>query len=153
MNCQGANATVYCKVSNGNGSETMTKTINNSSGEFIIDSRGTYVAGKHEIEVWAVNSEYGITTEKIRTSYIKKGNISAIAIGKDAPVSATQYSTIKVPYYFYLPDNEIGSQVTIEIKVLYNSNTEEVVLTDQLCTVDDNHTSGEIPLKATAPLD
>lgn len=153
VNCQGANATVYCKVSNGNGSETMTKTINNSSGEFIIDSKGTYIAGKHEIEVWAVNSEYGITTEKIRTSYIKKGNISAIAIGKDAPVSATQYSTIQVPYYFYLPDNEIGSQVAIEIKVLYNNNTEELVLTDQLCTIDDNHTSGETPLKATVPLD
>lgn len=153
VNCQGANATVYCKVSNGNGSETMTKTINNSSGEFIIDSKGTYAAGKHEIEVWASNSEYGITTEKIRTSYIKKGNTPAIAIGKDAPVSATQYSTIQVPYYFYLPENEIGSQVAIDIKVLYNNNTEEIVLTDQLCTVDDNHTSGETPLMATVPLD
>lgn len=153
VNCSGANATVYCKVTNGDRSEIMTKTINNSSGEFIIDKNGTYLAGKHEIEVWAVNAEYGITTDKIRTAYIKKGNVSAIAIGKDAPQSATQYSTVQVPYYLYLPDEEIGTEITANLKVLYNGGVDEVLLTDQLCTLDDNHTSGTTPLKATIPLD
>lgn len=153
VNCSGVNATVYCKVTNGEGSETLTKTINNSSGEFTIDKNSSYLAGKHEIEVWAVSSEYGITTDKIRTAYIKKGSVSAIAIGKDAPQSATQYSTIQVPYYFYLPDEEIGTEITVNLKVLYNDNSEEVQLTDQLCTLDDNHTSGTTPLRATIPLD
>lgn len=153
VRCTGASATVYCKVTNGDNAETLIKTINNSSGEFTIDSKGKYQAGVHKIEVWAVNSEYGITTEKIYTSYIKKGRVAAIAIGKDAPVSASQYSTIQVPYYFYLPDEEVGTEITVNLKVLYNDGADEVVLTNQVCTLDDNHTSGATPLKATIPLD
>lgn len=153
VNCRGANATVYCKVTNNGRSETTTKTINNSSGEFTIDAKGTYLAGKHEIEVWAVNSEYGITSDKIRTAYIKQGNVSAIAIGKDAPTSATQYSTIQVPYYFFIPYEAVGALITVGLKVLYNNGADEVQLTDQVCTLDDNHTSGTTPLKATIPLD
>ena len=153
VTCSGANATVYCKVTNGDKSDTLTKSINNSSGEFIIDPRGNYDYGLHQIEVWAVNTEYNITTEKIRTSYIKKGAIAALAIGKDAPVSATQYSTIQVPYYFYLPDETPGATVTVGVKVLYNNKSEEVELTEQNITVDDNRTSGEEPIIASIPLD
>lgn len=153
VTCSGANATVFCKVTNGNGSETLTKSINNTSGEFIIDQRGNYAAGLHDIEVWATNSEYGITTEKIRTSYIKKGMTAAIAIGKDAPTSAIQYSTIQVPYYFYLPDENTGTKVTVGISVLYNNKSEENELTEQNITIDNNHSSGDSPIIASIPLD
>lgn len=149
----GVNATVYCKVTNGDKSETLTKTFNSNSGEFTIDSKGTYQSGVHKIEVWAVNSEYGITTDKIHTSYIKKGSVSAIGIGKDAPTSATQYSTVQVPYYFYLPNEAIGTEITVGLKVLYNDGADEVSLTNQVAVLDDNHTSGTTPLKATIPLD
>ena len=153
VNCSGVGATVYCKVTNGDGSQTMTKTINNSSGEFVIDQKGTYTAGRHDIELWAVNTEYNITTEKIHTAYIKKGDVSAIAIGKDAPLSATQYSTVQIPYYFYLPSDEVGSRIAVSLRVLYNDGADEVELADQICTLDDEHTSGPTPLKATIPLD
>ena len=153
ISCSGASATVYCRVSNGGKQETITKSINNTSGEFIIDSRGDYDAGLHSIEVWATSPEFGITTDIIRTAYIKAGSVAAIAIGKDAPVSAIQYSTIQVPYYFYLPDDQPGSKVTVSTKVLYNNKTEETVLTDQTVTLGDNHTSGDSPQTVSIPLD
>lgn len=153
VNCQGINATVYCKVYDGDKGYTSIKSINNSSGEFIIDADNKYSAGMHKIEVWAVNSEYNITTDKIHTTYIKKGSISAIGIGKDAPTSASQYSTIQIPYYLYLPNDEVGSEITVGIKVLYNNGDDETQIANQVCTLDSNHTSGSTPLKATIPLD
>lgn len=146
-------ATVYCKVTDGDKSDTMTMTVSNSSGEFTIDRKGTYAAGKHDIEVWAVNSEYDITTDTIRSSYIKAGSVAAIAIGKDAPKSATEYNTVQVPYYFYLPDEKPGTQVTVNVKVLYNDGADETELTDQIVTLDDNRTSGDTPIIASVPLD
>lgn len=153
VNCSGAEATVYCKITNGDLVETLTKTINNTSSEFIIDAKGTYDDGLHNIEVWAVNPEYNITTEPIRTSYIKKGSVSAIAISKDAPTSATQYSTIQVPYYLYLPDETPNSKVTVHIQVLYNGDSESKDLTDQEVTLDFNHSSGSDLITASVPLD
>lgn len=153
VTCSGAEATVYCRITNGNNTETLTKTINNTSGEFIIDSAGSYTAGLHNIEVWATNVEYGITTDRIKTAYIKKGSVAAIAIGKDAPVSAIQYSTIQVPYYFYLPDSTPGSSVTVKIKVLYNNKSEETELTDQNIVISNDRTSGDTPQVASIPLD
>ena len=146
-------ATVYCKVTDGDKSETMTMTINNSSGEFTIDRKGTYAAGKHDIEVWAVNSEYDITTDTIRSSYIKSGSVAAIAIGKDAPKSATEYNTVQIPYFFYLPDEQPGTQITVNVKVLYNDGADETELTDQIVTLDDKQTSGDSPIIASVPLD
>lgn len=151
--CSGATATVYCKVSNGSTTETLTKSISNTSGEFIIDPKGQYDSGLHDIEVWAENTEYGITTDKIRTSYIKKGMVAAIAVGKDAPTQATQYSTIQVPYYFYLPDEMPGTKVTVKIKVLYNDDSEETELTEQSITLDNDNTSGAEAITASIPLD
>ena len=153
VNCQGISATVYCKVYDGERSYTSIKSINNSSGEFIIDADNKYSAGMHKIEVWAVNSDYNITTDKIHTTYIKKGNVAAIGIGKGAPTSASQYSTIQIPYYIYLPGEEMGTEVTVNIKVLYSDGAKETQIANQVCTLDSNHTSGSTPLKATIPLD
>lgn len=150
---KGISATVYCKVYDGDKSTTISKTINASSGEFVIDKGGKLSAGKHDIEVWAVNAENKITTEKIHTTFIKKGSVSAIGIGKDAPLTASQYSTIQIPYYLYLPNEDIGTEVTVNIKVLYNNGENETQIANQVCTLDDNHTSGSTTLKATIPLD
>lgn len=153
VNCQGVGATVYCKVYDGDKSTTTTMSINNSSGEFIIDKKGTLSAGMHKVEVWAVANDYNITTEKIHTTFIKKGTTSAIGIGKDAPTTASQYSTIQIPYYLYLPNEEIGTSVTTSIKVLYNDGASETQIANQICTLGDDHTSGKTTLKATIPLD
>ena len=146
VNCNGAEAIVYCQVENDGKKDVYTKTINNSSGEFTIDPNQKYVLGAHEITLWAENKELGIKTSELKTTYIKgadTGNVvSALCFGKGIVNSAKQFSIVEVPYYFYLPNDETGSKIKVETKVLFNNNAKSVKLSDQVVTLSSTHESG-----------
>lgn len=146
VNCSGAEAVVYCQVENDGKMDVYTKTINNSSGEFTIDPNQKYVLGAHNITLWAENKELGIKTVELKTTYIKgseTGNaVSSLCFGKGIVESAKQFSIVEIPYYFYLPNDETGSNVKVEAKVFYDNNTKSVKLSDQIVTLSSTHESG-----------
>ena len=146
VNCNGAEAIVYCQVENDGKKDVYTKTINNSSGEFTIDPNQKYVLGAHEITLWAENKELGIKTSELKTTYIKgsdAGNaVSALCFGKGIVNSAKQFSIVEIPYYFYLPNDETGSKIKVETKILFDNNAKSVKLSDQVVTLSSTHESG-----------
>lgn len=146
VNCSGASATVYCKVKNRENYSIYTKNINNSSGEFIIDPNGTFDLGAHEIIVWAENKQLNLKTEEITTTYVKGsdlGNaVSALCFGKGIPTTAKQFSVINIPYFFYLPNDVTGSNITVSIDVIYDNSNKTKKLSNQIVVLNSSHTSG-----------
>lgn len=144
--CSGASANVYCKVTNNASTDIYTKEITNSSGEFIIDPNQNYALGIHNITIWAENKELGLKTEELTTTYIKGstlGNgVPALTFGKAILSSAKQFSVINLPYYFYLPNDRTGSEITVNIEVLYNSEASVKPLSNQVIILDSSHMSG-----------
>lgn len=146
VNCSGASANVYCKVTNGTNTDVYTKEITNSSGEFIIDLTQNYALGIHNITIWAENKELGLKTEELTTTYVKGstlGNgVPVLTFGKGIVSSAKQFSVINIPYYFYLPNDKTGSDIIVNIEVLYNNDASIKTLSNQVITLDASHMSG-----------
>ena len=146
VNCSGADAIVYCKVTNGTKEDLYTKSINNSSGEFTIDPKQNYDLGVHDITLWAENKELGIKTIELKTTYIKGsdlGNaVAALCFGKAIQSSAKQFSIIELPYYFYLPNDKSGSKITVENSIFYDNDSKEIKLSNQIVVLSSTHQSG-----------
>lgn len=70
VSCRGVAAQVHVSV---DGTEIAQSTITNSTNDFIIDPNGTLAPGAHTISIYAENTTYGISTQPITTSFIKKG--------------------------------------------------------------------------------
>lgn len=146
VNCQGVPATVYCRVQDGSSTDTYTKSIHNSSGEFVIDEQNRYAGGAHNITLWAENRELGLRTPDITTTYIKASTgavgTAAICLGKGIPTEARQFSVVKLPYYFYLPDEDAGSKATVKVELLYNGGAQTRELGTQQVTLNPDKGSG-----------
>lgn len=146
VNCQGVPATVYCRVQDGGHFDTYTKSIANSSGEFVIDEQNRYAGGAHAITLWAENKELGLRTPDLTTTYIKASaggvGTAAICLGKGIPTEARQFSVVKLPYYFYLPDEDAGSTATVKVELLYNGGAQVRQLGTQQVTLAPDKSSG-----------
>ena len=146
VNCQGTEATVYCKVMNNGVPEIYTKTIRNSSGEFTIDPKNSYTFGAHDITLWAENTELGLRTPEITTTYIKgtatDRAVPALCFGKGIPNSAKQFSVLEVPYFFYLPQEESGQEAEVTITLLYDGGNKTRTLSSQIVKVSAQKHSG-----------
>lgn len=155
VNCQGTEATVYCKVLNNDTPEIYTKTIRNSSGEFTIDPKNAYTFGAHDITLWAENTELGLRTPEITTTYIKGTTtdraVPALCFGKGIPNSAKQFSVLEVPYFFYLPQEESGQEAEVTITLLYDGGNKTRTLSPQIVRVSAQKHSGT--QKVRIPLD
>ena len=155
VNCRGTEATVYCKVTNGSTPELYTKTIRDSSGEFTIDPKNNYMLGSHVVTIWAENTELGLRTPEITTTYIKGTTdnraVPALCFGKGIPNRVKQFSVLEVPYFFYLPQEESGTQVEVAINVIYNEGNKTRALSSQIVQLSAEKHSGI--QKIRVPLD
>lgn len=144
--CQGVPATVYCRIQDGARTDTLTKSIHNSSGEFVIDEQDRYGSGAHAITLWAENKELGLRTPDITTTYIKAssgpGGVAALCFGKGIPTTARQFSVARLPYYFYLPDEDAGTAVSVKAELLYGGGQHVRQLSVQQVTLNPDHGSG-----------
>ena len=144
--CQGVPATVYCRIQDGGRTDTLTKSIHNSSGEFVIDEQHRYGSGAHAITLWAENKELGLRTPDITTTYIKAssgpGGVAALCFGKGIPTTARQFSVARLPYYFYLPDEDAGTAVSVKAELLYGGGQNVRQLSVQQVTLNPDHGSG-----------
>lgn len=144
--CQGVPATVYCRIQDGSRTDTLTKSIHNSSGEFVIDEQDRYGSGAHAITLWAENKELGLRTPDITTTYIKAssgpGGVAALCFGKGIPTTARQFSVARLPYYFYLPDEDAGTAVSVKAELLYGGGQDVRQLSVQQVTLNPDHGSG-----------
>ena len=142
ISCIGTEADVHLLVDEDPSSEQVVH-IASSTYNFAIDQDGGLPAGKHSIRSWAVNAEYDITTESISTTFIKTGGSETIvAIGKGAPVSAPQYDTVRVPYFFYIPGAEAGQNATVRLQIYDNNGTLKETLPSQIVPMGANGSSG-----------
>ena len=142
VSCMGTEADVHLVV-DGDAETEQVVHIASSTYNFAIDAEGLLSSGRHRIEVWAVNAEYGIVTDRIFTSFIKTGGSETIvAIGKGAPTSAPQYDTVRVPYYFYIPGASAGEEATVQLQIYDNNGTLKETLASQVVTMGANGSSG-----------
>ena len=142
VSCIGTEADVHLKVDGVAASEQVVH-IASSTYNFPIDADGLLSPGRHKIEVWAVNAQYGITTDVIETYFIKTGgSATVVAIGNDAPVSAPQYDTVRVPYFFYIPGASAGEEATVSLAIYDNNGILKETLTSQTVTMGANGSSG-----------
>lgn len=127
VNSRGVEALVYCRVEDGKRADTYTKSINNSSGEFIIDELEKYSLGAHNISIWAENKQLGLRTQTLTTTYIKgvkNGNgQAALSLGKGFIGKVKQFSVVNIPYFFYLPDDDAGSKARVKVQLKFNGET------------------------------
>ena len=108
---------------------------------FPIDSNGLLARGTHTIEVWCVDSVYGLLSNHITTSYIVASDSLGIAIGANAPSQVMMYDTVLIPYYLYSPANEEGDEVAVTIQVK-DDNQLVITQSQQTVTLDGNKSSG-----------
>lgn len=147
VSCRGVAAQVHVSV---DGTEIAQSTINNSTNDFIIDERGTLSPGAHTISIYAENTSYGIRTEAITTSFIKKGlSVPSVCIGATADKEVTLYDTASVPYFLYYP-NAGGQQLTVSFELRDTSGIKLTDLTAQTVTLNADGTSGMQELRVTA---
>ena len=140
--CRGTSAVVHMIIDNDPLTEQMA-TINNSTYDFIIDSTNALPYGSHSIQLYATNAEYGITTDVITTSFIKRGLSSpSVCIGKDANRTAQLYGTASIPYFFYFPTGNPGDIVTVEFIVRDKSGTALSKVMSQQVQLNNDLTSG-----------
>lgn len=147
VSCRGVAAQVHVSV---DGAEIAQSTITNSTNDFIIDGNGTLTPGAHTISIYAENATYGISTEAITTSFIKKGlGTPSVCIGANADKQVTLYDTASIPYFLYYP-NAGGQQVTVHFEVRDTSGIKLADLTAQTLTLNTDGTSGMQELRLTA---
>ena len=147
VSCRGVAAQVHVSV---DGTEIAQSTITNSTNDFIIDPNGTLAPGAHTISIYAENTTYGISTQPITTSFIKKGlGTPSICIGANADKQVTLYDTASIPYFLYYP-NSGGQQVTVNFEVRDTSGIKLADLTSQTVTLKADGTSGMQELRLTA---
>lgn len=131
VNVRGVEALVYCRVENAGKADIYTKSINNSSGEFIVDEFEKYALGAHAISVWAENKQLGLRTKTLTTTYIKgvkNGNGQAsLSLGKGSISRVKQFSVVPVPYFFYLPDDEAGSRAKVKVQLRFAGETKDLI--------------------------
>ena len=140
--CRGTAAEVHLIIDDDPLTEQLV-TINNSTYDFTIDSTNALPFGSHTIKLWATNAEYGITTDVISTSFIKRGLSSpSVCIGKDATRIAKLYGTASIPYYFYFPTATPGEIVTVEFVVCDKSGVAISPVYSQQVQLLDDLTSG-----------
>lgn len=140
--CRGTSAEVHLIIDDDPLTEQLA-TINNSTYDFIIDAADALAYGSHTIKLYAINAEYGITTDVITTSFIKRGLSSpSVCIGKDTARKAKLYGTASIPYYFYFPTGNPGDIVTVNFVVLDKSGTALSSVTSQQVQLLDDLTSG-----------
>lgn len=140
--CRGTSAEVHLIIDDDPLTEQLA-TINNSTYDFIIDAADALAYGSHTIKLYATNAEYGITTDVITTSFIKRGLSSpSVCIGKDTVRKAKLYGTASIPYYFYFPTGNPGDIVTVNFVVLDKSGTALSSVTSQQVQLLDDLTSG-----------
>ena len=140
--CRGTSAEVHLIIDDDPLTEQLA-TINNSTYDFIIDAADALAYGSHTIKLYATNAEYGITTDVITTSFIKRGLSSpSVCIGKDTARKAKLYGTASIPYYFYFPTGNPGDIVTVNFVVLDKSGTALSSVTSQQVQLLDDLTSG-----------
>ena len=142
VSCVGTEADVHLTVDDDEETEQVVH-IASSTYNFAIDAEGILSAGRHKISVWAINAEYGIVTDTITTSFIKTGGSETIvAIGIGAPLSAPQYDTVRVPYFFYIPGAIAGQEVTVGLQIFDNNGTLKETLASQIVTMGASGSSG-----------
>lgn len=140
--CRGTSAEVHLIIDDDPLTEQLA-TINNSTYDFIIDAANALAYGSHTIKLYATNAEYGITTDVITTSFIKRGLSSpSVCIGKDTARKAKLYGTASIPYYFYFPTGNPGDIVTVNFVVLDKSGTALSSVTSQQVQLLNDLTSG-----------
>lgn len=136
VSCLGTGADVHLMIDDKQSSEQIVH-IESSTYNFTIDAEGSLAAGRHKISVWAVNSEYGITTDTITSYFIKSGSqIPQLAIGTGAVESAPQYDTVSIPYFFYVPGALAGQSVNVGLEIFDNNGILTETLTSQVVTVN-----------------
>ena len=142
VSCLGTEADVHLMIDDNPDSEQVVH-IASSTYNFVIDADGSLAAGRHKVSVWAVNAEYGITTEIITSSFIKTGSQNTIlAIGSGAPISAPQYDTVSIPYFFYIPGALAGQSVNVGLAIYDNNGILTETLTSQIVPVSATGSSG-----------
>ena len=147
VSCRGVAAQVHVSI---DGKEIAQSTITNSTNDFLIDESGKLTPGAHVISIYAENVTYGIRTEPITTSFIKKGlSTPSVCIGANAAKEVTLYDTASVPYFLYYP-NVGGQQVTIKLEVQDTSGLKLTELTSQTLTLNADGTSGMQEVRVTA---
>ncbi|WP_300897375.1 hypothetical protein [uncultured Duncaniella sp.] len=116
VQCNGVEAQVNVLI---DGTEAYSSSAHNSSVTFRIDSDNKLNAGAHKLEVYAENSQYGLRSETLTASFIKRGlSTPTICIGKDADREATLYANAAIPYYIYWPNAKAGDTATVTARVL-----------------------------------
>ena len=139
INVSGVGGTVYVKVDSYNPQSRVV--AGNSSATFNIDAQDTLLAGAHNIEVWAVDETYGLTSDHIKTQFIKAGSSAVVAIGSNPATEVTMYDTVRIPYFFFVPSADAGDVVLVTV-VLQDANDNVITTAQQNVTVDSNHSSG-----------
>ena len=145
--CRGVTAQVHVSV---DGKEIAQSTITNSTNDFTIDGDGSLLPGPHKIELYAENVEFGIRTETISTSFIKKGlSTPSVCISGMAAKAVTLYDTASIPYFLYYP-NAGNQDVTVSFEVRDTSGMKLSDLTSQTVSLNSDGTSGMQELRFTA---
>ncbi len=147
VSCRGVAAQVHVSV---DGAEIAQSTITNSTNDFTIDGSGALAPGAHTISIYAENAAYGISTEPITTSFIKKGlGTPSVCIGTAADRQVTLYGTASILYFLYYPGAG-GEQVTVRFEVRDTGGVKMADLTAQTLTLNADGTSGMQELRLTA---
>ena len=142
VGCSGTTADVHLLIDNDPSTEQIT-TVTNSTYDFLIDATDSLAYGEHTITIYATNAEYGITTDSIVTSFIKRGlSAPSVCIGSAADRVATLYATVSVPYFFYFPSANAGDVVTVTLEVRNSAGETLAVAGSQQVTLLDDLTSG-----------
>lgn len=140
--CSGTTADVHLVIDDDPQTEQIA-TVTNSTCDFIIDALNALTYGPHTIKLYAANAEYGITTETISTSFVKRGlPTPSVCIGKDADRTAKLYGTASIPYFFYFPTGNEGDTVTVRLEVRDASGLTLTAAGSQQVTLGADLTSG-----------
>ena len=140
--CTGTTADVHLVIDDDPQTEQIA-TVTNSTYDFIIDPQNALTYGAHTITLYAVNTEYGITTAPITTSFIKRGlSTPSVCIGKAADRTAKLYGTASIPYFFYFPTGNPGDTVTVRLEVRDASGQTLASAGSQQVTLGEDLTSG-----------
>lgn len=146
VGCRGVEAFVHLLV---DGREVATSNITNSTYDFPVDASDTLNPGVHKIEVYAENTAYGLTSDRLTTYFIKQGlSTPSVAIGKGADARVTLYGTASIPYFFYYPHGG-GSTATVNFEIRDTSGNVLATGTPQSIAIKADGTSGLQEWRAT----
>ena len=106
INVSGVGGTVFVKVDSFTPQSRVV--AGNSSATFNIDAQDSLLAGAHTIEVWATDDTYGLTSDHIKTQFIKAGESAVVALGSNPAEQVTMYDTVRIPYFFVREGQKIA---------------------------------------------